>query len=176
PVPAVRARDRGVRLLARDRLRRRGVSARRREHPAPVQGGDEPAGGHVARDEGTVLPRLPRSRRTAVPRRGRGRPPSVRELWPTDDRSILRVLPRAGADPRPAARGPRVAGRGSRTRRRALRGGSARRALRRGGPQGRRVTGPFEPGERILLIDQRERRYLLRLAPGETWQWHCCGL
>jgi len=24
------------------------------------------------------------------------------------------------------------------------------------------VTGPFESGERVLLIDQRERRYLLR--------------
>jgi tRNA (adenine57-N1/adenine58-N1)-methyltransferase len=38
------------------------------------------------------------------------------------------------------------------------------------------VTGPFEPGERILLIDQRERRYLLRLAPGETWHSHGGGL
>jgi len=35
------------------------------------------------------------------------------------------------------------------------------------------MTAPFEPGERVLLIDQRERRYLLReLVPGEEWHSH----
>ena len=31
---------------------------------------------------------------------------------------------------------------------------------------------PFEPGERALLIDDRGRRYLVRLRPGETWHSH----
>lgn len=34
------------------------------------------------------------------------------------------------------------------------------------------MTGPFEPGERILLVDQRGRRYLVRLSAGETWHTH----
>jgi tRNA (adenine57-N1/adenine58-N1)-methyltransferase len=38
------------------------------------------------------------------------------------------------------------------------------------------VSGPFEPGERVLLIDQRDRRYLLRLVPGETWHSHGGGV
>ena len=38
------------------------------------------------------------------------------------------------------------------------------------------MTGPFEPGERILLVDQRDRRYLLRLVPGETWHSHGGGV
>ena len=31
---------------------------------------------------------------------------------------------------------------------------------------------PFEPGERALLIDDRGRRYLVRLRPGEAWHSH----
>jgi tRNA (adenine57-N1/adenine58-N1)-methyltransferase catalytic subunit len=31
---------------------------------------------------------------------------------------------------------------------------------------------PFEPGERVLLLDDRGRRYLVRLRPGETWHSH----
>ena len=38
------------------------------------------------------------------------------------------------------------------------------------------MTGPFEPGERVLLVDQRDRRYLLRLVPGETWHSHGGGV
>jgi tRNA (adenine57-N1/adenine58-N1)-methyltransferase catalytic subunit len=35
------------------------------------------------------------------------------------------------------------------------------------------MTPPFEPGERVLLIDQRDRRYLLKaLVPGELWHSH----
>jgi tRNA (adenine57-N1/adenine58-N1)-methyltransferase len=34
------------------------------------------------------------------------------------------------------------------------------------------VSAPFEPGERVLLIDQRGRRYLFRLSPGEVWHSH----
>jgi tRNA (adenine57-N1/adenine58-N1)-methyltransferase len=35
------------------------------------------------------------------------------------------------------------------------------------------VTAPFEPGERVLLVDQRDRRYLLKaLVPGELWHSH----
>jgi len=35
------------------------------------------------------------------------------------------------------------------------------------------VSGtPFELGERALLIDDRGRRYLVRLRPGETWHSH----
>ena len=30
----------------------------------------------------------------------------------------------------------------------------------------------FESGERVLLVDQRERRYLVRLQPGQTWHSH----
>jgi tRNA (adenine57-N1/adenine58-N1)-methyltransferase len=38
------------------------------------------------------------------------------------------------------------------------------------------MSGPFEAGERILLVDQRGRRYLVRLAAGETWHSHGGGL
>ncbi len=38
------------------------------------------------------------------------------------------------------------------------------------------MSGPFEPGERVLLVDQRGRRYLVRLATGETWHSHGGGL
>ena len=38
------------------------------------------------------------------------------------------------------------------------------------------MTGPFEPGERVLLVDQRDRTYLLRLVPGETWHSHGGGV
>jgi tRNA (adenine57-N1/adenine58-N1)-methyltransferase len=38
------------------------------------------------------------------------------------------------------------------------------------------VSAPFEPGERILLVDQRGRRYLLKLRAGETWHSHGGGL
>ena len=41
PASPVRARDGRLRVPARHRVRGRGVPARRREHPAPVQGGDE---------------------------------------------------------------------------------------------------------------------------------------
>ena len=41
-LPALGARDRRVRVPARDRLRGRGVPARGREHAAPIQGRDEP--------------------------------------------------------------------------------------------------------------------------------------
>jgi tRNA (adenine57-N1/adenine58-N1)-methyltransferase len=38
------------------------------------------------------------------------------------------------------------------------------------------VSGPFEAGERVLLVDQRQRRYLLKLVAGETWHSHGGGL
>lgn len=38
------------------------------------------------------------------------------------------------------------------------------------------MTAPFEPGERVLLVDQRGRRYLVVLRPGETWHSHGGGL
>ena len=38
------------------------------------------------------------------------------------------------------------------------------------------MSGPFEPGERILLLDQRGRRYLVTLRVGETWHSHGGGL
>jgi tRNA (adenine57-N1/adenine58-N1)-methyltransferase len=31
---------------------------------------------------------------------------------------------------------------------------------------------PFEPGERVLLLDQRGRRYLVRLEAGLVWHFH----
>jgi len=34
------------------------------------------------------------------------------------------------------------------------------------------VSGPFETGERILLVDQRGRRYLVKLQPGQTFHSH----
>ena len=34
------------------------------------------------------------------------------------------------------------------------------------------MSAPFEPGERALLIDQRDRHYLLTLQPGETYHTH----
>jgi tRNA (adenine57-N1/adenine58-N1)-methyltransferase catalytic subunit len=34
------------------------------------------------------------------------------------------------------------------------------------------MTGPFEAGERALLLDQRGRRYLVTLKTGETWHSH----
>ena len=38
------------------------------------------------------------------------------------------------------------------------------------------MSGPFESGERILLVDQRGRRYLMTLRPGETWHSHGGGV
>ena len=38
------------------------------------------------------------------------------------------------------------------------------------------MIGPFEAGEKILLVDQRDRRYLLTLQTGETWHSHGGGL
>lgn len=38
------------------------------------------------------------------------------------------------------------------------------------------MSGPFEPDERVLLVDQRGRRYLVRLRPGETWHSHGGGV
>lgn len=34
------------------------------------------------------------------------------------------------------------------------------------------MSGRFEPGERILLVDQRGRRYLVTLQTGQTWHSH----
>jgi tRNA (adenine57-N1/adenine58-N1)-methyltransferase len=34
------------------------------------------------------------------------------------------------------------------------------------------VSRPFEPGERVLLIDQRGRRYMVKLQRGQTWHSH----
>jgi tRNA (adenine57-N1/adenine58-N1)-methyltransferase len=34
------------------------------------------------------------------------------------------------------------------------------------------VNDPFEPGERVLLVDQRGRRYLITLQIGQTWHSH----
>lgn len=38
------------------------------------------------------------------------------------------------------------------------------------------MSGPFEPEERVLLVDQRGRRYLVRLQAGETWHSHGGGV
>ncbi|MGH2672801.1 MAG: tRNA (adenine-N1)-methyltransferase [Actinomycetota bacterium] len=38
------------------------------------------------------------------------------------------------------------------------------------------MSGPLEPGERVLLLDQRGRRYLVRLRAGETWHSHGGGV
>lgn len=38
------------------------------------------------------------------------------------------------------------------------------------------MSGPFEPGERVLLIDRRGRRYLVRLRAGEIWHSHAGGV
>jgi tRNA (adenine57-N1/adenine58-N1)-methyltransferase len=34
------------------------------------------------------------------------------------------------------------------------------------------VSGPFEPGDRVVLIDQRDRTYLVRLEVGATFHTH----
>src|SRR5437899_1818308 len=34
------------------------------------------------------------------------------------------------------------------------------------------VIGPFEPGERALLVDTRGRRFMIRLQPGATFHFH----
>ena len=34
------------------------------------------------------------------------------------------------------------------------------------------MSGPFEAGDRILLVDQRDRRYLVKLKAGDTWHSH----
>lgn len=34
------------------------------------------------------------------------------------------------------------------------------------------MSAPFEPGEKVLLIDQRERTYLVLLEPGATYHTH----
>jgi tRNA (adenine57-N1/adenine58-N1)-methyltransferase catalytic subunit len=38
------------------------------------------------------------------------------------------------------------------------------------------VSGPLEPDERVLLVDRRDRRYLVRLRAGETWHSHGGGV
>lgn len=38
------------------------------------------------------------------------------------------------------------------------------------------MSGPLETGERILLVDQRGRRYLVTLREGETWHSHGGGV
>lgn len=38
------------------------------------------------------------------------------------------------------------------------------------------MSVPFEPGERALLLDQRGRRYLIRLQPGLTFHFHGGGV
>jgi tRNA (adenine57-N1/adenine58-N1)-methyltransferase len=38
------------------------------------------------------------------------------------------------------------------------------------------VSGPFGAGERVLLVDQRGRRYFVTLEPGQTWHSHGGGL
>ena len=38
------------------------------------------------------------------------------------------------------------------------------------------MNGPFEPGERVLLVDQRGRRYFVTLSAGEIWHSHGGGL
>lgn len=38
------------------------------------------------------------------------------------------------------------------------------------------MSGPLEPGERVLLLDQRGRRYLVRLRAGEIWHSHGGGV
>src|SRR5207244_8862896 len=48
--------------------------------------------------------------------------------------------------------------------------GDAGRALR-GGP-GEDMSAPFEAGERVLLIDPRGRRFLVRLQSGGTFHYH----
>ena len=34
------------------------------------------------------------------------------------------------------------------------------------------MSGPLEPGERVLLTDDRGRRFLVRLAPGAVFHFH----
>src|SRR5438093_4369149 len=34
------------------------------------------------------------------------------------------------------------------------------------------MSGPIEPGERVLLIDQRDRTYLVKLEVGGTYHTH----
>jgi tRNA (adenine57-N1/adenine58-N1)-methyltransferase catalytic subunit len=34
------------------------------------------------------------------------------------------------------------------------------------------MSGPFEPGERVLLVDERGRTFLIRLQPGSTFHFH----
>ena len=34
------------------------------------------------------------------------------------------------------------------------------------------VSGPFEPGERVLFVDDRDRTYLVRLEAGATFHFH----
>src|SRR3989442_636657 len=34
------------------------------------------------------------------------------------------------------------------------------------------MTSPFEPGERALLLDERGRRFLIRLQPGGSFHFH----
>ena len=38
------------------------------------------------------------------------------------------------------------------------------------------MSRPFEPGERILLVDQRGRRYFVTLEAGQTWHSHGGGV
>ena len=107
----------------------------------------------------------------AVPR-GR-RPPSSDRANDAGSPPPGGSAPSAGPGRRSSASGwsrPTVAARRPRGRRRAVRRGPAGRDLRR-----RRMTeaaGPFEPGERVLLIDQRDRTYLVQLQARGTYHTH----
>ena len=91
-LPRDGARDRGVLRPAGDRLRRRGVPARRGQHADEVQGDARRARGAVARGEAQLPLRLPREGAGALPARRR--------------RAATRA-PSAG--PRPRARSARSA-------------------------------------------------------------------
>ena len=100
----------------------------------------------------------------------RGHAHRLRPVRPADDGHLLRVLPGAGADPRGTAHPGAVARRSARARRRAVRGSPARARSTASGRGA--MSAPFEPGEHVLLLDQRDRTYLFRLQAGGTYHTH----
>src|SRR5262249_17748451 len=129
-----------------------GVPDGGRQPPPRLQGGPERHRGHLAGVEVRLLLRVPRPSERTVPshrRRGAGGAAAVHGLRLADARRRVRVLP-----PRRARRGRDRAGSTDRE-------GSADA-----------VSAPFAAGDKVLLIDAKQRRYLITLEAGGQFHSH----
>src|SRR5581483_1428868 len=118
------------------------------EQAPRLQGGAEPDRGAVAGIEARLLLRLPETGVGEVHRARRSRAGRARAVHPVrgaDDRRALRVLQARGAHPPSRAR--RVAG-------------------------VELMAGEFAIGDKALLVDAKQRRYLITLTAGGEFHSH----